>query len=396
MIVGKVDHRLRATMESADPPHDARNASDSLNRLEAIIADLNAARLFVVADAGAFEFSGAKSYFAEQLQDVDMTFFSDFEPNPKLEDVERGVLACRDCEPDAVIAIGGGTAIDLAKMISVFAANDASCHDLAIGAAAISKDAKRLPFVAIPTTAGTGSEATHFAVVYVSGEKYSVADQSLLPDVVIVDPQLTESLPSSITAATGLDAFCQAIESMWAVGATEESMIYAEEAARLAFDNLATAVHAPTPDARAKMCRASHLAGKAINISKTTLPHAMSYAITADYGVPHGQAVAMLLAAALQFNADIDASDCLDPRGVEQVRNRIARVQNVLGAANVGEACQLIREFVRSLGCSASPAEAGIESNEAFARIATKVNVVRLGNNPRKTTPAILAQLLAE
>ncbi|MCR9119511.1 MAG: iron-containing alcohol dehydrogenase [bacterium] len=154
--------------------------------------------------------------------------------------------------------------------------------------------------------------------------------------------------------------------------------------------------HAPTPDARAKMCRASHLAGKAINISKTTLPHAMSYAITADYGVPHGQAVAMLLAAALQFNADIDASDCLDPRGVEQVRNRIARVQNVLGAANVGEACQLIREFVRSLGCSASPAEAGIESNEAFARIATKVNVVRLGNNPRKTTPAILAQLLAE
>ena len=115
-------------------------------------------------------------------------------------------------------------------------------------------------------------------------------------------------------------------------------MRYATEAARLAFGNLVTATNSPTPEAREAMCRASHLAGKAINITKTTAPHALSYALTSRHGVQHGMAVAMTLALMLAFNADVTDEDCVDPRGAVAVRDRIARILNVMGTDNVEDA----------------------------------------------------------
>jgi alcohol dehydrogenase class IV len=321
--------------------------------------------------------------------------FSHFELNPKLEDVQRGIEIYRNFEPDVVIALGGGTAIDLAKLIGTLSvqkgAERSKCsRDIAMGVAAIEVEGK--PMIAIPTTAGTGSEATHFAVVYVDGEKYSVAHPSMLPDYAIVDPTLTESLPKRITAATGLDALCQAIESIWAVAATEESMGYAQEAARLAFDHLAAAVNAPTPEARRAMFRASHLAGKAINITKTTAPHALSYFLTSRYGVPHGMAVATTLRAMLEFNADVTDDDCVDPRGATAVRERIARILNVLGTDCVDEACSAISSLLSLVEC---PTLKEILVNGDLMAVVDSANIERLSNNPRRVSREQLIEVLS-
>ena len=320
------------------------------------------------------------------------TRFTHFELNPKLVDVERGIEAYRESAPDFVIALGGGTAIDLAKLIGSLAVQSEDARDIAMGRCSINVAGK--PLMAIPTTAGTGSEASHFAVIYIGGNKYSVAHSSLLPDYAVVDSRLTESLPRRVTAATGLDAFCQAIESIWSVGATDESIKYATEAAELAFENLITAANSPTPAARHAMCRASYLAGKAINISKTTASHAISYALTSLHGVPHGMAVAISLAPMLAFNAEVSDADCNDPRGATAVRERIARIVQCLGAENVPESCRAINELLDRIDCPASLTDVGVKNSEDLNVIVDSVNFERLSNNPRRATREQLLEVL--
>ena len=365
---------------------------ESIGEVASILSSVKTDRLFFVVDEPAWQASGAKEVLEPYLLQRATTWFTGFELNPKLEDVQRGIEAYRGCQPDLVIALGGGTAIDLAKLIGSLTVQVASAHDIATGRAPIEVPGK--PLMAIPTTAGTGSEATHFAVVYVDGEKYSVAHPSLLPRYAVVDSRLTASLPKRITAATGLDAFCQAIESMWSVAATEESMRYATDAARLAFGNLVTATNSPTPEAREAMSRASHLAGKAINITKTTAPHALSYALTSRHGVPHGMAVAITLTSMLAFNAEVTDEDCNDPRGADAVRERIARILSSLGTDNVEDANASITSLLTQINCPTTFDSVGVQTSDELKYIVDSVNNERLSNNPRRASQNQLFNLL--
>ena len=362
--------------------------TNSIGEVSAILRSVQTDRLFLVVDEPAWQASGAKEALEPQFRQRATTWFTDFELNPKLEDVERGIEAYRECQPDLVIALGGGTAIDLAKLIGSLAVQAASARDIATGRASIESTGKSL--MAIPTTAGTGSEATHFAVVYVDGEKYSVAHPSLLPRYAVVDSRLTASLPKRITAATGLDAFCQAIESMWSVAATEESMRYATDAVRLAFGNLVTATNSPTPETREAMSRASHLAGKAINITKTTAPHALSYALTSRHGVPHGMAVAITLTSMLAFNAEVTDEDCNDPRGADAVRDRIARILSGLGTDNIEDASASIKSLLTQINCPTTFDSVGVQTSDELKYIVDSVNAERLSNNPRRASQSQL------
>lgn len=366
----------------------------AIESVASLIQQCRASRVFLVVDEPAYKACGAMPVLDPVLRNIHTTRFSGFQPNPKIEDIQRGVQMFRDAPPDLVVAIGGGTAIDLGKLIALIGNQDASPTDIVTGK--VKSSAAALPLIAIPTTAGTGSEATHFAVAYIGTQKYSVADASLIPWQAIVDPRLTTSLPPAITAATGLDALCQAIESIWAVGATDQSVQYAKSAIGQALGHLATSVHAPTPASRMAMCRASHLAGKAINITKTTAPHALSYILTSQYHVPHGFAVAMTLARFLAFNSKVDARSCVDPRGAQSVRIRIAQIVDALGTADVHQACDRFTKLATSIGCPASMADLGITTKERFEEIAASVNVERMSNNPRRIDRPQLVELLMQ
>ena len=354
-----------------------------------LLASLEIERPFLVVDETAYEASGARDTLEAFIEQKAASRFTEFELNPKIKDVQSGIEAYRRSNADFIIALGGGTAIDLAKLIGAISGQSNTARDIATGRASIQVAGR--PLMAIPTTAGTGSEATHFAVVYVDGRKYSVAHPFLLPQYAVVDSVLTQSLSRSMTATTGLDAFCQAVESLWAVAATDESIGYASEAAKLAFEHLVAATNAPTSEVRRAMCRASHLAGKAINITKTTAPHALSYEFTSRHGVPHGIAVAYTLAAVLKFNANLTDHDCTDERGSTAVRERIARIVEVLGVGSVEAACASIQRLISQLDCETMMDVCRESDHES---IVDSVNFERLSNNPRRASREQLLDIL--
>ena len=214
-------------------------------------------------------------WIADFINGLDPIRFSGFTPNPGIEEVMDGVEAFKCSGCDTILAVGGGSAIDTAKCIKHYSESEA-------------------PVIAIPTTAGTGSESTHFAVVYESGNKMSVAAPELLPDIVILEPSTLRSVPEYTRKATMLDALCHAIESHWARKATDESREYAEKAIQLILKGK-DAYLENKDEGNAIMMDAANLAGQAINISTTTAAHAMCYKITGMYGFQHGQAAAICL-----------------------------------------------------------------------------------------------------
>jgi alcohol dehydrogenase class IV len=364
-----------------------------LIEIRGILEKCDARNVFLVVDRAAYECSNAREVSEAIWRDYSVQEFDGFRSNPRYEDVEAGVAAFRARRQDVIIAIGGGTAIDVAKLIRCGTSSQQTLHEIIQYGPEVERS--NTPLIAVPTTAGTGSEATHFAVVYYQGEKHSVAHPSILPEYAVVDYQLTESLPARGTAETGLDALCQAIESMWSIHSTEESMVYSAEALDLIVHHFDAAVRAPTSISREAMSRAAHLAGRAINISKTTAPHAISYKLTHDYGIAHGHAAALTLGAVLVFNAGITDEDNNDPRGVEHVEHAICRVVEGLGCHTPDEAQTRIQDMMTSAGCETRLSQLGIAGDDAVALLASSVNASRLQNNPRRLTTEQLRDLIA-
>jgi alcohol dehydrogenase class IV len=231
--------------------------------------------------------------------------------------------------------------------------------------------------------------------VYVDGEKYSLAHPSMRPAAAIIDPELTYSMPARVTAATGLDALCQATESLWAVGSTEQSRQHAAEAIRLSMEHLEAAVRRPNPEDRRGMCLAAHRAGQAIDVSKTTAAHALAYALTTDYRLPHGMAAALSLPPLLEFNAAVTDDDCADPRGPEHVRGMLGRIVELMECPTPFHAARRLTVLLESIDAPATLSEVGIATEPERLRLASRVNAERLSNNPRRLAQADVERLLA-
>jgi len=258
-------------------------------------------KVLLVTGKQSYQGSPAKVFFDGYNSGIEFVTFNDFSPNPKHEELRRAIGLLAHDNPDLIIGIGGGSVMDFAKLINVYL-SDPTQLDLP------PNELKQLtpvaPMVLIPTTSGSGSEATFFAVLYKEGKKYSVAIKDALAEYVVVDPVLTYSKSAYLTACTGMDALCQAIESFWAKGATPKSLQYSKKAMNLIVPNLVEVVNNPGPQSRKAMALGAFYAGKAINISKTTGPHAFSYYITSKYGIPHGEAVSMTFAFFILNNFD--------------------------------------------------------------------------------------------
>jgi len=229
-------------------------------------------------------FAVCSPFHAKIIEDLKTpsTIFTAFTPNPNYSEIMLGIALFNAEACDIIISIGGGSAIDVAKCINIMNP-DGTQHGVA-----------RCKHITIPTTAGTGSEATPFAVVYKNGEKLSVEHPTILPEYVILDPDFLATLPLYHKKSAMLDALCQAIESIWARGATKESREYAAQAIPIILKN-AEAYISGNRDSSMEMLLAANLAGKAIAISKTTAAHAMSYKLSAMFDVAHGHAVALCM-----------------------------------------------------------------------------------------------------
>ncbi|MBI4514584.1 MAG: phosphonoacetaldehyde reductase [Deltaproteobacteria bacterium] len=361
-------------------------------QLRATLERLNARSVFLVTGKASFELSGAAAQVHGQLSEIEVWQFNNFSRNPEAPEVERGLAEFHRQTADAVVAVGGGSTLDVAKLIALGAAQGQQAGAIWRQGQAPRLDA--VPVVAIPTTAGSGSEATHFATVYAGGKKRSVAHPSMLPVAALVDPALTASASPKLTAVTGLDAFSQAVESFWSVHSTAESRGYSRQAITLVQRHLLSCVRRPAPEHRAAMCQAAHLAGKAINITKTTAPHALSYALTSRWNVPHGHAAALTLGAMLVFNSKVTKADVADPRGDEHVRATMAELFELLGCDSA-EACrEKIATLMRDVGLATRLGEVGVRTPGQRGFLVEQVNLERLHNNPRALDRRQLREVL--
>jgi len=364
----------------------------AIEELREIVNGFSPQRILLVTGKASYEASGAAPVVEKVLRDFSVAHYSPEAAYPELSNVLIGIDVYRELMPDLVIAIGGGTVIDIAKLIRICSVQRDSPSDIAVGRGTIEQ--RGIPLIAVPTTGGSGSEATHFAVVYVDQSKYSVAHEYVLPDAAVIDPRLTYSMDPTQTASCGLDAFSQATESFWSVNSSRASRSWAAEAVGLAFDNIERAVHTPTEVSREAMSRAAHLAGRAINVSKTTGPHALSYALAARCGVPHGHAVALTLGSFFEFNYGVTPADINDSRGVTYVRDNLTELCSLLRVETAPEGSQVITSLMNSIGVETRLSSFAITSKSDCREIAESVNVQRLANNPRQITQDQLVELL--
>jgi len=302
---------------------------------------------------------------------IDIVFFSDFQPNPDYESVIKGVEVFKKNGCDAILAVGGGSAMDVAKCIKLYAT-------MPSGSDYINQkiEPNDIPFFAIPTTAGTGSEATRFAVIYYNGVKQSVTDYSCIPQVVILDPSVLETLPDYQRKVTMLDAFCHAVESFWSVNSTDESKVYSKDAIRLILSKMDSYLKNEY-DGNKNMLMAANIAGKAINITQTTAGHAMCYKLTSLYGIAHGHAAALCVSELWPFMIG-NTEKCIDGRGKNYLDSVFKEIAGVMGENAPIDAAAKFQNIVKQLHLKA-PA---IKSQSDFEILKKSVNPTRLKNNP--------------
>ena len=314
------------------------------------------------------------SYFTDlkNRMGVEIVRFHDFFPNPDYSSVEKGVNRFNSDDFDAIIAVGGGSAMDVAKCIKLFCGLDSRENFLNQKAVP-----NNIPFLAIPTTAGTGSEATRFAVIYLNGEKQSVDDVSCIPDTVLLDSSVLRSLPLYQRKSTMLDALSHSVESFWSVNSTVESKEYSRKALALIFENMDS--YLSNEDTGNKnMLIAANLAGKAINISQTTAGHAMCYKLTSLYGISHGHA-AMLCNKELLPWMQQNMHKCVDPRGEEYLKCVLFELSGILGDSDNNLVSKKLSELFDKLCLDIPTTQPG-----DIKLLSDSVNITRLKNHPVK------------
>ena len=295
--------------------------------------------------------------------------FDEIAPNPDIADVRRAAAAFAASGCDGIVAMGGGSAMDTAKGVKAFwktAPGDEVRGQIADTG---------LPLIAIPTTAGTGSESTPFAVIYENGVKYSVSHPSLLPGYVLLDGKLLKTLPVYQKKCTLLDALCQAIESHWSRKATAESRELAEAAIAGILPEIDSYLSGDDAAAQ-RMLEAANLAGQAIALTTTTAPHAMSYKLTSLYRLPHGHAVAVCLPQVWRYMA---------AHGDGALQDELAALSALLGCGNGAE---YMEGLLRRLEIAAPD----VRDADMYT-LAASVNPQRLSNNPMPLDAAALREL---
>lgn len=328
--------------------------------------------LMLVCDAS-LPFLKIRGYFDELEKRMKVVRFDDFQPNPLYESVVKGVAIYREEGCNAIIAVGGGSAMDVAKCIKLYSNMEGNGEDGSFLKQAIVPN--HIPFLAIPTTAGTGSEATRYAVIYYDGKKQSVTDASCIPETVLMDPSALKTLPIYQKKSTMLDALCHAIESFWSVNSTEESKEYSKRAIGMVIANMEGYL-ANEEQANANMLMAANTAGKAINITQTTAGHAMCYKITSLFRCAHGHAAA--LCDRVLYPWMIENTDkCIDPRGEAYLKKTLDEIGQALGCADARGGAEKLRKIFDGLGMEVPAA-----TEEQFEELKTSVNPVRLKNHP--------------
>lgn len=342
--------------------------------------------VFLVTGETSFNQPVVQSVIEPLKQEFQIVRFSGFESNPQERDINDGLKQYATLSKPIVVAIGGGSAIDMAKLIYYFGNQGGDIRSFFTEKQTPVQSNFETPLIACPTTSGTGSESTQFATLYIDNIKQSLDTPAILPSVAIVDAALTDSLPTKVTAECGMDALTQAVESYWSVKSTDQSKKLAAEAIQLICPHLKNVVLSPDAVSREAMAKGANLAGQAIHITRTTAAHALSYPMTSFFDVAHGQAVSITLPLLFQFNHHVTKTDCLDERGVDYVKQTLNELVSLMGHESIEGACTWWTHLMQEIGLKTSLKDLGIESSDWDLLLQHGFTPNRVKNNPRELT----------
>ena len=331
-------------------------------------------RLFLVCDSSFRFLTGIREHLVDlEKSGKTIYYFSDFQPNPLYENVLVGVELFREKNCDAIMAIGGGSAMDVAKCIKLFSPMKGEGKDGSF----LKMETRHslIPFLAMPTTAGTGSEATRYAVIYYDNKKQSITNDCLIPEIVLLDPSCLKTLPLYQKKATMFDALCHAIESYWSVNSTDKSKEYSEKAIRQVMTSMAGYL-SNTEEGNRGMLLAANMAGKAINITQTTAGHAMCYKITSLFGCAHGHAAALCVRKLFPYMV-ANTKKCIDPRGEVYLKQTLDAIGIAMGCKDGEDGARLFSDLFDKLALEVPQA-----TDEEYDILSSSVNPERLKNHP--------------
>ena len=321
-----------------------------INSLKPLLDVLHIKKPFLVCDTS-FEFLNIRDAIESLV--LDGVIFNQFTPNPLHQDANKGkeLFIKENC--DCIIAVGGGSSLDVAKCIKLDSAMD-------------------VPLIAIPTTAGTGSESTKHIVVYKDGKKESISSDFVIPNFVIFEPRVLETLPPYQKKCTLLDALCQGIESYWSINANKDSRKLSKKAIELIIANKDKYIFENDQRAAEKIMEGANYSGQAINLTQTTAPHAMSYKITSNYKLPHGHAVAICL--------PIVWETMLYSNPSSDVLKTFTDISTLFGCGTTSEAIVSFKLMLDTYNIG-KPTNLGNRDKE-IEELSLSVNPIRLKNNP--------------
>lgn len=333
--------------------------------------------ILIITGKNSFKESDAYFFFNKLSSEYNITFYEKIEKTPSFKEILSLLKKHEHSNFDLIVAYGGGSVIDFSKLVALFKNNIYHFKkDFQNSADLINI----IPIVAIPTTAGSGAESTKFAVMYREKIKFSVLNKRILPKYVILDPKTTFSLSKHQMSCSVIDAVCQSIESLWAKNKNRKSELYALKSLELIFHNIAR-IYENDENLRSILLEGSNLSGKAINISRTTAPHAMSYYLTTFHDIPHGEAVAINIEPFIEINFD-------------SIREKSkVKLLEIFGVSTKNEFISSIKMLKLKLGLKSDLSSVrNLNINTYFSFI----NVERLKNNPVELTTNDIINILKE
>ena len=351
---------------------------NSTEDIKKFISDTSFKKIFILCGKKSFTTSGAEIFFKKDINNKEIKFFYKNSDLPILEELIEIIKEIRNFKPNLILAVGGGAVIDYAKIANVVDIRP-DLADLIVNYSYPFKN-KYTKLAVIPTTAGSGAEVTSNAVIYVDGIKHSFESQLLIPDNFFLIPEFLISAPEKIKASAGFDAIAQALESLVSKKSNDQSVDYASKSLRVSINSYISFLNDPNLKNATEMAIASNLAGKAINISKTTAPHAVSYPFTSLFNVSHGHAVGLFFENFFKFNYENkDKSETSF-----DLKKRFDLIFNLFDVTNINDFNSKITFIKRQAKLEDNLQSLNINIKKSSEDIIKGINLLRLGNNPVK------------
>ena len=345
-------------------------------------------KLFVLSGQNSYVKSDAKKFLDPILKNkkafvyLKKSYYTEFNELKKINNFMHKF------QPNLIVAIGGGSVLDYAKIINVLKFSPNLKEE--IKNSSYSFKNKLATLVAIPTTAGSGAEVTANAVIYINKVKYSIEGNLVKPDYFFLVPDFVRKSSNKLKSSAGFDAISQGLESIISIKSNNESINFAKKSLFYSLKYFVPSLQNPNMENISKMCLAANLSGKAISISKTTAPHAVSYPFTAYYGISHGHAVSLTLEKFLKFNfKNINAANTHF-----NLRKKFEIIFNLTKTKNILELQSYLNKMKKEANLNDNLRQLGIDIHNDYSKIISNVNLQRLKNNPIKIERKDLKKIL--